>query len=144
MEAVDRFRIKPIPEDILRSQLILDETSSLEVDGQAIEAQFRCSRGYLVITSDGNPYEEMIHFYLLDHKGDLLDEVSLGRIYHSGTLRDIDAKSDDQVEFSFFGTERWCLSILAEARLQPAPLFSSVTRKQGWLGSHYLSLRKCS
>ena len=144
MEAVNIFRIEPIPKESLRSDLIFNGTSTLQVEGQIIEAQFRCARGYLVITSDGNPYEEMIHFYLLDSEGGLLDEVSLGQIYHSGTLRDIALKSDDQLEFSFFGTERWCLLILGEARLQLPRLFSSVRRTHGWFGSHYMSLRKCS
>ena len=139
MEAIDKFRIEPIAGGTLHSRLAFDKSLSLEVAGVTIEAQFRCSRGYLVVTSDGNPYEEIIHFYLLSEGGEVLDELSLGRIYHSGTLRDVVPHAGDRLEFSFFGRERWCLSILDKARLQPPSLFSSVRRK-GW--SHYLSLQK--
>src|ERR1700678_3874667 len=105
MEAVNKFRIEPLPGEVPRSYLIFNENSTLKVEGQIIEAQFLCAKGYLVITSDGSPFEEMIHFYLLDGEGRFLDEVSLGQIYHSGTLRDIDLRFDSRLEFSFFGKE---------------------------------------
>jgi len=144
METVNKFRMEPIPKEGLHSNLVFNETLTLQVEGQTIEAQFRCSSGYLVVTADGNPYEEMIHFYLLDSEGSLLDQVSLGQIYHSGILRDIDLKSDDRIEFTFFGTERWRLLILGKPRFELPRLFSSVRRTSGWLGLHYLILQKCS
>jgi hypothetical protein len=142
MQAVQKFRTEPM-EGRERAWLVSDEGLSVEVEGVILEAQFQCSRGYLVITSDDNPHEETLHFYFLSEAGQVLDEVSLGQIYHSGILRNAAPHADDRLEFSFFGTERWCLTILDKPRFQPPSLFSSV-RLKGRFGSHYLSLRKTS
>jgi len=40
--------------------------------------QFRCWRGYVLITSDGNPTEEVAHIYLLGPDFQAVDLVWLG------------------------------------------------------------------
>ncbi len=143
MKIIQDFLLEPLSEKQLRSHLTLKNGPTLEVEGRVLETQFQCSQGYLVITSDGNPYEEMLHLYLLNDKCEVLDGVSLGQIYHSGSIRDVTVCGDDCLEFSFFGTERWRLHILniPEIRLLPRPL-ASVRYLKGWLHSHYLRLKK--
>ena len=142
MEAVDKFRVEPLGPESLRSRLIAPDGSFLEVEGQVLEMQFRSSQGYLVVTSDGNPYEEMVHFYLLDPAGQFRDGISLGRIYHSGILADISV-GDETLEFSFFGKERWRLSIRDSPGpvLFPNPL-SGIRSINGRLRRHYLHLER--
>jgi hypothetical protein len=140
MQAVQKFRIE-LMTGRERSRLVSDDGIGSEVEGVILEAQFQCSRGYLVITSDDNPHEEILHFYFLDDAGQVLDELSLGQIYHSGILRNVVPQSDDRLEFSFFGTERWSITILDKPIIQLPGLFSSV-RRRGWLGPHYLSIEK--
>jgi hypothetical protein len=140
MQAIETFRIQPL-DDGEHSRLLLPEGPVAEIDGVALEGQFRCSRGYLVITSDDVPHEEMLHFYFLSDAGEILDQLSLGQIYTPGILRNMVAHADDRLDFSFFGTERWTLTILAKPVTQPLRLFSSVKRK-GWFRSHYLRLEK--
>jgi len=142
MQPVHKFRVEPM-EGREHSLLVSDDGIRLEVEGVILEAQFQCSRGYLLITSDDNPHEEILHFYLLGDARKVLDELSLGQIYHSGILRNVVPHSDDRLDFSFFGTERWSLSILDEPVSRLPALFASVRRK-GWFGSHYLSLEKTS
>lgn len=141
METADKFRIEPFAGGELHSRLVCNEGLTVEVQGRILEAQFRCSLGYLVILSDGNPYEEMIHFYLLNDSGEILDGLSLGQIYHSGILRDL-VSSENQLEFSFFGKERWQLRVMDRPRFHVPSLFSSVSRTKGGFRPHYLSLRK--
>jgi hypothetical protein len=142
MESVQKFRAEPA-KDGERSRLISEEGLSVEVEGVTLEAQFLCSRGYLVITSDDNPYEEILHFYLLNEPGQVLDELSLGQMYHPGILRNVVPHADDRLDFSFFGSERWRLAILDRPFREPPHLFSSMRRK-GWWGLHLLRLEKVS
>ena len=142
MEVVDRFRVTPLGPDTLRSRLIGPEGPVMEVEGQLIEMQFSTPEGYLVVTSDGNPYEETVHFYLLDRDGQFRDGISLGRMYHSGILDDISV-GDETLEFSFFGKDRWRLSI----RKSPGPMlfpnpFSCIRTIKGRLRRHYLQLER--
>ena len=141
METVDLYRLEVIPRGELRSFLVARGHPRLPIEGVALEAQFQCSLGYLVITSDGNPYEEMLHFYLINPDGGIMDDVSLGQIYHSGILHDLRWESDDRLAFSFYGTERWCLSILKKPRLRVPRIFSGVRYKH--FGTHHLNLGKC-
>jgi hypothetical protein len=142
METVDKFQIEPLASGALRSHLVSIHGLTVEVEGRIIEAQFRCSLRYLVVLSDGNPYEEAIHFYLLKNSGEILDDISLGQIYHSGILRDIVTQGDDQLEFSFFGKERWQLCVRDKPRFEVPRVFSSARRTKGCFKAHYLSLRK--
>jgi hypothetical protein len=142
MEAVDRFRVEPIEPERRRSRLIAPDGSFQEVEGQVLEMQFRCAQGFLVVTSDGNPYEETVHFYLLDATGQFRDGLSLGRMYHSGILS-ATAVVDETLEFSFFGTERWRLRIGHCASLVSFPKpFSGSRSIKGPLRRHYLQLER--
>ena len=142
MEVIERFHLQPHAPDTLRSLLIASDGSSLEVEGQVMEGQFDTSLGYLVITSDGIPFEEALHFYLLERDGKLLDGISLGHAYNSGILGDLSI-GIDALEFSFFGSERWRLSIResGDAMLFSTP-WSSVRSINGWMRGHYLKLER--
>ena len=142
MDAIDRFRLEPQAPETLRAILIAQDGSTLEVEGQVLEKQFRCAAGYLVITSDGIPFEEALHFYLLDGESKFLDGVTLGRMYNSGILQDLTLRGE-ALEFAFFGKDRWRLSILDSPR---AALFShpwsSVRGIGPWRMGHYLKLQR--
>ncbi len=143
MDAIDQFRLEPLAPDTVRSRLT-GGASALELEGQVLEAQFRCPLGYLLITSDGIPFEEALHFYLLDRNGSVLDGLSLGSAYHSGILSRLGVRGDE-LEFSFFGKERWRLSVLSSPRvlLLPTP-WASVRGIHGPFRRHYLKLEKVS
>ena len=143
MQAVDVFRVIPESADAQNSRLVtVDGVVIGLVDGSVLEAQYRCSRGHLLITADGNPYEETIHFHLVDEEMKLIDQASLGRIYNSGMLTDTRLGVGDELEFSFFGTERWRLVILADPQRIWPQLLGSVKYPAGLLKPHYLRLDK--
>lgn len=145
MESLNRFPLASPDVEQATSQLLDEDGKQLaSIEGVMIEAQFRCSWGYLVITSNASPFEEELHFYLLDGNLSVIDSLSLGQVYHSGILRQLQPGPTDQLEFSFFGEERWRLSVLAEPRRRLPLPFSSVRYSGGALRSHTLYLEKFS
>lgn len=144
MEPLQGFTIIPAEDEGLSSALVSAEGRNVAtVQGQVLEQVYRCSRGVLVITSDGNPFEESLHFHLFDEQMKELDGLSLGQIYHSGSLREVAACGADCLEFSFFGEERWRLTVLEHSRLRWWPkLFSSVQEHRTGLRGHCLELRR--
>jgi hypothetical protein len=138
------FHLEPLPETELQSRLVAsDGRSSEPVEGRALEAQFHTPVGDLVITSDGNPYEEVLHFILLDSERKILDRISLGQIYHSGMLRDLRPVGDASLTFQFFGDDTWRLTVLPKPRWRlPSLPMSPVRRTRGWLQSSFLLLER--
>jgi hypothetical protein len=143
VQDVDRFRVIAASGGAQTSRLVTSDGAVIgTVDGLVLEAQYRCSRGYLVVTADGNPYEEALHFHLIDEGLKVIDQASLGRIYNSGTFSAVTLGAADQLEFSFFGSERWRLMILAEPQRVWPRSFASVRFPGGLLKRHLLRLEK--
>ena len=144
MEPIQLFALRPVQDHGGDSRLLAGGQDVGPVEGVVLEAQFRCRLGSLVVTSDDNPFEEGLHFYLLDQAHDRLDDVSLGRMYHPGMLRDLVARSDaDVLTFGFFGGDRWRLSVAETARWPGFPRpFSGVRRSRPWPAPRYLDLRR--
>jgi hypothetical protein len=142
METIAFFSLVPTDEELPAARLLADGRDVGKVDGRCIEAQFRCRLGYLLITSDGIPLEEMAHIYLLRPDFRTMDRIRLGATYHSGIVRDFTPCGEDCIEFSFFGgSDRWKLTIRNIPKIIWLPLVSSIVRYPGgWLRPHYLQL----
>jgi hypothetical protein len=139
---VQAFLIEPLGTEAARSRVISNGDSVAEVAGCLDEMQFTCSHGYLLITSDGNPYEEELHFSLLAPSREILDGFSLGQIYHSGIFSNIEIVGDT-IEFSFFGAERWCLTVLDAPRSRvPLNRYATVHGALGNWRRGFLSLTR--
>jgi len=144
MQAIEAFSIRPVEEPKGDSRLFANGTDVGVVEGLVLEGQYRCGPGFLVVTSDDSPFEEGLHFYLFDRSLARLDDVSLGRMYHAGIYRDVAVMPDrDVLEFTFFGGDRWRLSVAPEPTRSwlPRP-FSAVTRSRAWAMPHQLDLRR--
>jgi hypothetical protein len=142
MEPIELFTLVPCDGEPPVARLLSNGRDVGEVNGRAIEAQFRCGRGYVLIASDGNPLEEVVHIYLLGPDFHAVDLVWLGAMYHSGAVRDISSCGDDCVEFAFFGgSNRWRLTIRNTPKVSWLPsVISTVRYPGGWLRPHYLQL----
>jgi hypothetical protein len=144
MQAIQTFTVRPVQESKGDSRLFADGDDVGRVEGLVLEGQYRCGPGFLVVTSDDSPFEEGLHFYLLDRSHGRLDDVSLGRMYHPGIYRDVVVAPDrDVLEFTFFGGDRWRLSVAAQPTRSwlPRP-FSAVTRSRAWTTPRHLDLRR--
>jgi hypothetical protein len=120
LKRVHRFQLERLGPDAVRSRLIADGRTVAEVAGRVDELQLGHRDEYLLITSDGDPFENELHLYLLGPSGDVVDGVSLGLVYHSGTLSDVEIVGDT-LEFSFFGAERWRVTIMDSPRMWLPP-----------------------
>lgn len=143
MQTTSRFRLDSADLERATSQIVDEDGRILaSVEGVVIEGQFQCTPGYLVVTSNANPFEEELHFYLLNDRLSLVDSVSLGQIYHSGIMRQLEIGPGDRLEFSFFGDERWRLTVLVSPRRRLSFPFSSVRYSGGALDRHALFLER--
>ena len=144
METTQLFSLRPLDGSKGDSRLLADGAEIGRVEGLVLEGQYRCGPGYLVVTSDDSPFEEGLHFYLFDRTYAPLDDVSLGRMYQPGIYRDVVMASDrEAVEFTFFGGDRWRLSIADRPTRTwlPRP-FSALTRTRSWVTPRQLDLRR--
>lgn len=118
MEKISDFSLEPAGRvgdrrERGRSRLLFrGRPTGLVWDGVDLEAQFGCDAGYLLFITDDTPYEERLHIKLLDRRLNLLDALDVGHINTSAVLKDVRPVSPDRVEFSFFGEDRWVLTVL--------------------------------
>ena len=142
MTPIDRFHLQMKQSgDRSRAELILDaKLTGHTVSGVVLEQQFAVKLGYLLLTTDDCPFEECLHAILLDFNLHQIDQVDLIHPYTPGLFSDMQLISDESITFSFFGKDRWQLSIYDKPRFQILAPFSSV-RYQGFiLKRHYLNL----
>lgn len=72
------FHCEPIPGDVPQMRLIAeDQSTGVVIDGRVLEVQYRCELGFLLFTSDDNPYEEVLHIRLLNTDYRQVDAVDL-------------------------------------------------------------------
>jgi hypothetical protein len=142
MEPVEVFSLIPTKDALPRARLISEGARELGViDGHVLEAQYHVPSGYLLVTSEGNPFEEGLHIYLLGDDFHINDQVALSAIYHSGIFGDVAISRDECFEFTFFGNDRWRLTIRNTPRMHWLPkIGSSVRYPSGWFRRHYLQL----
>jgi hypothetical protein len=81
------------------------------VPGYVIEAQYQCSDGYLLITSQDCIYEESNDFVLLNAKLETIARASIGLMYQTYLLEKHWPISDHALGLDYGGGEVYCLSI---------------------------------
>lgn len=146
MQAIDAFELRPIPGELPRSELLWRERPvGLTVDGVILEKQFRVAVGFLLLLTENCPYEEGLHIYLLDPEYRLLDTLELSAPHAAGIPSDVQPQDAWTLTFTFFGDERWRLTI----RDQPSmglnlPLLSPVKRKTRLWARRWLALQALS
>lgn len=142
MDMITLFTLAPCDGEPPTARLLAHSRDVGHVNGRDIAAQFGVQRGYVLITDDANPLEEVVHVYLLDPDFHVVDVVQLGAMYHSGAVRDMISCGEDCIEFAFFGgPDRWRLTIRTTPKVSWLPnVASSVRYPGGWLRPHYLQL----
>ena len=84
--------------------------------GLVLEAQLALDGGFLVLTTDDSPFEEALHLTLLDAHLAVEDERTLSVPYRPGAVTDLRVVSAEAVELSFFGKDRWRVTVHRQAR----------------------------
>lgn len=110
--------------------------------GRKLVDQFASGQRYVVITDDDNPFEEVLHIYLLDLELNVLDELDLCQPYTPGVYQ-LHRHDDRQISFRFFDEGLWCLHVRQEPRPSPLNYSRFPTRRPMKLwGQQYLDLSK--
>lgn len=143
MQSVTAFQVtaasrEPAP----RIQLLRDDMgATLTLPAAALLAQYRVSSSNILLILDEDvPFEEQLHLVLV--RGvDVLDHLTIGAPYASGSYREVDTY-DDRLRFRFGGEQVLTLIIRATGKRWPERLPSGVRRIGGWLALHYLILQE--
>ena len=142
--AIDSFRLEAQPGEVPKSRVVAGAAATdTVIDGVVLEAQFRSAQGFVLLTSDDTPFEEVLHVRLLDAQFRVVDGVDLGQAYHPGLLRNLRVSGDAELCFSFFGDDCWLLRVEPQARLRWGHRPYASARYTGpWLRRHNLHLFK--
>ena len=101
-------------------KVLLEERQSkqrVEVAGKILEAQYRVPDGFVVLLTEGNPFEEALYIYLLSAKLRVIDSLELSAMYAEAMLRNVSCSNTDELTFSFFDNdEKWVLKIFSTPR----------------------------
>jgi hypothetical protein len=96
----------------LKTQLFADGVDTRQtVSGFVIEAQYRCSAGYLLITSYDCLFEESNAFLLLNDQYETIARKVLGTMYATFLLEKHTPLSDTQLELDYGDGLRYRLAI---------------------------------
>ncbi len=124
-------------------QLLLQgHTTGRKLKGRQLVDQYSTGQRYILITSDDNPFDEVLHIYLLDLELNVLDELNLSQPYTPGVYQAC-RHCGEQLEFRFFAEGLWCLKVRERPKYTPLNLDQyPVSRPIKLWGQQYLSLQK--
>ncbi|KAA1047226.1 hypothetical protein [Pseudocitrobacter sp. 73] len=75
---------------------------------------------YLILATDENPFEQTLEILLVDLQEGVQERIGLFIIYHDGSLENVNVY-DSCIEFSYFSTEVWRLSVSKNKRYRLPP-----------------------
>lgn len=70
---------------------------------------------YLILATDENPFEQTLEIFLVDLQEGVQERIGLFIIYHDGSLENVSVY-DSCIEFGYFSTELWRLSVSKKKR----------------------------
>ena len=143
MIEVTEFQLRRVDAEIPRGQLLnRGGTTLASVDGTMLEAQFEVADGYLIVTTDGDPFEDALHLTLFDRNFQRRDRLSIGLPYRTGRFRLLGTGPSDRLRFSFFVDDVWQLDVLRRGRRAFRWLPTAVRRPGAFLQKHWLELER--
>lgn len=116
---------------------------SVEVLGKVLDAQYRVGDNFLLLVTEGNPFEEALYIYYLDKSMQLMDALELSAMYAEGMLRNLSIADPDTIKFSFFDSnEQWILKIYSYPKREFWKNRYPVKRRFSIFHKSWLSLKK--
>lgn len=116
MNAVTGFALRSL-DDGQRSELV-DPAGQprTRIDGAVLEAVYQLDDGYLIVSSDGDAFEDCMHLTLCDSAFTPREVIHIGGAYQTGTFRTRDVGPGPRLRFSFFSDDAWSLEVLSQPR----------------------------
>ncbi|GAA0371023.1 hypothetical protein GCM10009092_39190 [Bowmanella denitrificans] len=113
------------------------------VQGKVLEAQYKIGENFLVLVTEGNPFEEALYIYYFSDSLNLMDSLELSVMYSEGMLRNLSLTDSGDIVFSFFDNdEQWILKVYSHPKYT---LFNNkypVKRKMSLFHKSWLDLKK--
>ena len=103
-KAISKYSETEVPKSQI---LIKGEATGKIVTGAILEAAILWKNYYLLFMTDDIPHEEMLSVHLLDKKLNLLDSVTIGAMYSTGSFSSIEIVEPNIVSFRFIGDSNW-------------------------------------
>lgn len=106
----------PLPGEMPRGRLVLDG-HEVELDGVWMRAAFAFDRsdpitGYLFVTNEGNPFEEVVSITLTYPDLRILDRAWIGAPYGNAQWDGAEIAGPGRINFDLAGNGRWRLTVL--------------------------------
>ncbi|SDU15735.1 hypothetical protein [Halopseudomonas salegens] len=135
-----------IPDDILATKVVSDGDdytltqsqvflrgvgTETILAGAILELCVGFHDSYVVFMSDDIPSEDMLRIYLLNNNAHVIESVTIGAPYSTGSFRFSELIEPDMVAFNFTGSTMWKLRAFNKSKLH-VPFFSDpkgVSRK---------------
>lgn len=129
-------------------KIVLEHIQSkkqIKLSGKVLEAQYLHGDNYLILTTEGAPFEEGLYIYYLDNKLQILDALGLGMTYTEGFLENLQIPSPNALSFTFFNNEeRWELTIAPRGSFNPFFHSFPVRRIHPFFSKRWLRLQSVS
>ncbi|MBR9829373.1 MAG: hypothetical protein GYB41_12115 [Oceanospirillales bacterium] len=114
-----------------------------EVLGKVLEAQYRIGENFLILVTEGNPFEEALYVYYFSNTLNLMDSLELSAMYSEGMLRNVSLSNSGDIMFSFFdNSEKWVLKVYSHPKYAFFNNKYPVKRKTSIFHKNWLSLKK--
>ncbi|MGB2221766.1 hypothetical protein [Neptunomonas sp.] len=114
-----------------------------EVSGKVLEAQYRIGENFLILVTEGNPFEEALYIYYFSNTLNLMDSLELSAMYSEGMLRNVSLSNSGDIMFSFFdNSEMWVLKVYSHPKYAFFNNKYPVKRKMSIFHKNWLSLKK--
>jgi len=95
-----------------KSEVYINEKpTNVYVTGVMLEASIKWNEFYLLFTTDDIPQEDMLHVHLLDAELQLIDSLTIGSRYSTGSFRSLEIIEPNMVVFHFIGGTQWKIEI---------------------------------
>ena len=116
MKALPGFELRAIG-DGQQSELI-DPSGQprARIDGAVLESVHELEDGYLIVSSDGDAFEDCMHVTLCDRSFAPREVIHVGGAYQTGSFRSREVGPGPRLRFSFFSDECWRLDVLPHPR----------------------------
>lgn len=115
----------------------------IEVSGKVLEAQYRIGENFLVLVTEGNPFEEALYVYYFSNSLHLMDSLELSAMYSEGMFRNVSLSDSGDIKFSFFDNdEQWVLKVYSHPRHTVFNNKYPVKRNVSFFHKNWLSLKK--
>ena len=128
--------VKPIEQnndrEVERSWITINGgTAQSALEGTVLEGCIKVNGFYLVFMTDDILNEEMLHIHLLNEELSVVDSVTIGSIYSTGSFKLLALVEPNTIKFSFIGGVEWKVHVF-EKKQRHVPFLSDpkgVSRK---------------